>query len=78
MTTDTQIDALHAAGLRVIVAGEDDKGVWRVSLARSRLAPMDAWKTGSGPSFEAALTKALSLAVRKPRTKPTPDFEELL
>lgn len=79
-STDTQIDALHAAGLRVIVAGEDDKGRWMVSVAKSRTSPMQTWKAGSGPTFAAALAKAMGLAASKAKPKPEPvnDFEGIL
>lgn len=78
MNLEAQLDALRTAGLRVIVAGEDDAGKWRVSIARSRMSPLDSWKTGSGPTLGDALAKALSLAVRKPRAKTPDDFEGLL
>ena len=80
MTLEASLNAVHAAGLRLVVAGEDDKGVWLATVATSRLANLKTWKTGRGSSLEAAITNALKKPIKPklPEGKPRNDFEDLV
>ena len=79
---EASLNAVHAAGLIVVVAGEDDRGDWIVSLATSRTASLKTWKSGRGKSLDAALSQAIIKPAKKPSLpkieKPYRDFEDLV
>ena len=82
---EAALQKVREAGLRVVVAGEDDNGNWIVSLATSRKSELKTWTAGRGSNLEAALQDALGKRLMKsimrkktPAKAPENDLDELL
>lgn len=83
MAVEDTLNAIKAAGYRVIVAAEYDQDYWIVNLAKNRTANLKDWIAGRGQTLDDALTEALGRVTAKSRPKrkaepSTNTFEDLL